>query len=108
MVTASLSDPSECRRFETCLGALGKFVYPIFPVFQMKQGKRCWSLLYGVYDGGRKNVYRNLFSQQDVFFYQVLFSRMLPELAIYLQNDLNFSLISGYIVCVYRHESESE
>ena len=26
----------ECRRFETCIGALGKFVYPTLPVFRMR------------------------------------------------------------------------
>ena len=52
----------------------------------------CCSLLYGVYDGGSKNVYRNIdFLNETLFLYQVLFSRMLSGLAIYLQNDLNFS-----------------
>ena len=42
---------------------------------------------------GEVNIYvhKNRFSQRYVFFYQVLLSRILSGLAIYLQNDLNFS-----------------
>ena len=54
----------------------------------------CFSLLYGVYGGGSKIyiVLNYRFSQRYVFFLnQVLLSRILSGLAIYLQNDLNFS-----------------
>ena len=60
-------------------------------VFRMRHNK-CWSLLYGVYGGGGKiYLYINIGFLNGTFFYQVLLSRILSGLAIYLQNDLNFS-----------------
>ena len=44
----------------------------------------CWSLLHG--------VYQYQFSQQYIFLYKVLRSRISSGVAIYLQNDLNISL----------------
>ena len=62
-------------------------------VFRMRHNK-LFSLLYGVYGGGSKiYIVLNLsvFSTIRFFFNQVLHSRILSGLAIYLQNDLNFS-----------------
>ena len=50
------------------------------------------SSIYGVYGGGSKiYLYINIGFLNGTFFYQVLLSRILSGLAIYLQNDLNFS-----------------
>ena len=86
------------------LGALGKFVDPTLHTAVLQvyfDIISCRSLLYGVYDGGSKNMFElctiNIDFLKEIFF-KVLLSRILSGLAIYtyLQNDLNFP---GHIAC---------